>query len=136
MALGADVAAELFALLTDRRLHELKMELGRDDLVGSQRDIYVRAKTEAGYNATYFLQMLAEAGPLETARKLIMTAHPSQGFTALWERRRLDLTVEAHVLAPHFTPCSPKSNVRRLVRVSPPMAMPRGRTDEWTEGLP
>jgi hypothetical protein len=74
------------------------------DFANAMRDIYVRAKTEAGYNATYFLQMLAEAGPLETARKLVMIAHPSQGFTALWERRRLDLTVEAHALAPHFTP--------------------------------
>jgi hypothetical protein len=73
------------------------------DFAEAMRNIYVRAKAEAGYNATYFLQMLAEAGPLETARKLVMTPHPSHGFTALWERRRLDLTVEAHVLEPHFT---------------------------------
>jgi hypothetical protein len=66
------------------------------------RDIYRRAKEEAGYNATYFLQMLADAGPVATARRLVTSTQPSQGFTALWERRRLDLTVEAHVLQERF----------------------------------
>ncbi|MEP7194785.1 MAG: hypothetical protein ABI903_18230 [Actinomycetota bacterium] len=47
------------------------------DFANAMRDIYLRAKTEAGHSATYFLQMLAEAGPLETARMLVMTAHPS-----------------------------------------------------------
>ena len=66
------------------------------------RDIYLRAKAEAGYNATYFLQMLSQVGPVETARRLVTSTQPSQGFTALWERRRLDLTVEAHVLQTRF----------------------------------
>ncbi len=66
------------------------------------RDIYLRAKSEAGYNATYFLQMLATEGPLETAKHLISSTHPSEGFTALWERHRLDLTVEAHVVQDRF----------------------------------
>lgn len=61
------------------------------------------SKTEAGYNATYFLQMLSEAGPTETPRRLIHSPRPSEGFTALWERGRLDLTVEAYVLQePHL----------------------------------
>jgi hypothetical protein len=68
----------------------------------AMRDIYLRAKSEAGDNATYFLQMLAEQGPIETARRLVMSSEPSQGFTALWERRRLDLPVEAHVLDERF----------------------------------
>jgi hypothetical protein len=66
------------------------------------RDIYLRAKSEAGYNATYFLQMLSAHGPTETARRLITSSKPSEGFTALWERRRLDLTVEAHVVQDRF----------------------------------
>jgi len=56
-------------------------------------NIYLRAKKEVNYNATYFLHMLAEHGAHETARRLITTTTPSQGFTVLWERRRLDLTV-------------------------------------------
>lgn len=71
-------------------------------LANAMKEIYRRAKAEAGYNATYFLQMLSEAGPTETARRLINSPRPSEGFTALWERQRLDLTVEAHVLQePH-----------------------------------
>lgn len=66
------------------------------------KDVYERARREAGYNATYFLRMLTEHGGLGTAHRLL--AHPgvSAGFTALWERRRLDLTVEAVVLREEF----------------------------------
>jgi hypothetical protein len=66
--------------------------------------IYVRAKKEAGYNATRFLQMIESRGALDTARTLINSATPSDGFTALWEAGRLDLTVEAHALDPQFQP--------------------------------
>ena len=64
--------------------------------------VYRRAKSEAGYNATYFLRMISEQGGLATARSLVMSATVSEGFTALWERKRLDLTVEALVLEPQF----------------------------------
>jgi hypothetical protein len=60
--------------------------------------IYVRAKTEVGYNAARYLQMLHDYRGLETARLLVLAAQPSEGYTALWERGRLDLTVEALVL--------------------------------------
>ena len=58
-------------------------------------DIYKRAKIEAKYNATRYLQMLDENGGLETAHILINAPTVSDGYTALWERDRLDLTVEA-----------------------------------------
>lgn len=61
-------------------------------------DIYRRALTEVRYNATRYHQMLIEHGGLETARMLINTNAVSEGYTALWERGRLDLTVEALVL--------------------------------------
>lgn len=64
--------------------------------------VYSRAKSEIGYNDSYLLQMLAEHGPLDTAHRLINSAAPSDGFTHLWERRRLDLSVEAHALRPEF----------------------------------
>ncbi len=60
-------------------------------------EVYRRAKDEAGYNATIFLRMLSERGAIATAHALIKTEQPSDGFTRLWERHRLDLTVEAHV---------------------------------------
>jgi hypothetical protein len=58
-------------------------------------EIYRSAKSEAKYNATVFLAMLNEHGGLETARRLIHATEVSSGYTALWERKRLDLTVEA-----------------------------------------
>jgi hypothetical protein len=58
-------------------------------------NIYKRAKYEAKYNATRYLQMLDENGGLETAHILINASTVSDGYTALWERGRLDLTVEA-----------------------------------------
>jgi hypothetical protein len=81
----------------------------------SMLSIYVRAKKEAGYNATRFLQMLEDRGPLETARLLINRTTPSDGFTALWEAGRLDLTVEAHALDPQFEPLF-TADERRVAR--------------------
>jgi hypothetical protein len=65
---------------------------------GAMFDIYRRAKSEAGYNATIFLQMLNERGGLDTAKYLINSPKVSDGYTALYLRSRLDLTVEAMVV--------------------------------------
>jgi hypothetical protein len=67
-------------------------------------DIYRRAKSEADYNAMRFIGMVSERGGLETARYLLHAAKVSDGYTALWERGRLNLTVEALVLDPKWTP--------------------------------
>lgn len=61
-------------------------------------DVYRRAKTEAGYNASRFLSMVTEQGGYEAARSLLHAQNVSEGYTALWERKRLDLTVEAVIL--------------------------------------
>ena len=66
--------------------------------------IYERAKSETGYVATRFIQMVSERGGLEAARHLLATSSVSEGFSALREKKRLDLTVEAHVLQPQFRP--------------------------------
>lgn len=58
-------------------------------------NIYKSAKVEVKYNATRYFQMLSDHGGLETAHILINAPHVSEGYTALWERGRLDLTVEA-----------------------------------------
>ena len=61
-------------------------------------NIYRRAKAEAKYNATIFLQMVTDDGGLRTAKTLINSPKPSDGYTALYLRHRLDLTVEAVVV--------------------------------------
>lgn len=65
-------------------------------------DLYKRAKADAGYNATYFLAMVSDVGGLETARRLVRSPNASDGYVALWERKRLDLSVEATVLHPKW----------------------------------
>ena len=65
---------------------------------GAMLDIYRRAKSEAKYNATQFLSMVSRIGGLQTAKSLINSTTVSSGYTALWERGRLDLSVEAVVL--------------------------------------
>lgn len=69
---------------------ELRADFDREML-----SIYTRAHAEAKYNARRYLEMLEKHGGLETARILIHSTNVSQGYTALWERGRLDLTVEA-----------------------------------------
>lgn len=60
--------------------------------------IYQRALSEAGYKATRFLAMLNDEGGIATANRLIHATNVSEGYTALWERGHLDLTVEAVIL--------------------------------------
>ena len=64
----------------------------------AMHNVYVRAKNEAGYNASIFLNMLFDKGGLATAKQLINNPQVSDGYTALWERGRLDITVEAIVV--------------------------------------
>jgi hypothetical protein len=60
--------------------------------------IYHRAKAECDYPATRFLQMVSETGGLSAARTLLSAPGVSDGFAALWQCGRLDLTVEALVI--------------------------------------
>jgi hypothetical protein len=60
-------------------------------------DIYRRADKEIGYRPTIFLDMLHRQGGVATAKQLISASRPSEGYTRLYEKNRLDLTVEAVV---------------------------------------
>jgi len=57
--------------------------------------LYKRTFSEVHYNATQFLRMLYDHGGLETARILLHSAKVSDGYTALYQRHCLRLTVEA-----------------------------------------
>ncbi|MCH7903487.1 MAG: hypothetical protein IH944_02845 [Armatimonadetes bacterium] len=63
------------------------------------RSIYDRAKSECKYNATRFMRMLEEHQGLETAHILLRAPEVSHGFVELYMRKRIDLTVEAQILA-------------------------------------
>jgi hypothetical protein len=64
--------------------------------------IYERARSEAQYTATRFIQMVAEYGGVEAARRILHIPDASDGWNALWEKGRLDLWVECQVLDPQF----------------------------------
>ena len=74
-------------------------------------EIYQAAKG-VGYNATRFLGMVSEHGGLGTARILLRANTVSDGYTALWERKRLDLTVEAVSLDPKWAPLFSEADLR------------------------
>ena len=63
---------------------------------------YEQAKAECGYVASRFMQMVGEDGGVATAKRLLATSTPSDGFTTLWECERLYLTVEFAVLKKEF----------------------------------
>lgn len=81
---------------------ESNREQRLDELTSAMLDIYRTAKSKAGYDAKLFLGMVIERGGLETALYLVHRNQPSGGYTALYERGRLDLTVEALVIRPEW----------------------------------
>lgn len=78
--------------------------------------VYERARTEVGYQANYFIQMVAEDGGVATARRLLNAPNPSEGFAALWEAGRLDLAVEAVVLRPEYADLFSRQELRTARR--------------------
>jgi len=75
----------------------LELELENEMLA-----LYKIAKNKCKYNATRFFQMFTELGGLQTAKKLINSNNPTNGFTAMWECGCLDLTIEKLVLNPKY----------------------------------
>ncbi|EPD54168.1 hypothetical protein HMPREF1210_00153 [Paenisporosarcina sp. HGH0030] len=65
-------------------------------------NIYKEAK-KINYTPTAFLQMLTKQNGLIVAKKLINSNQPSTGFSVLWDKKRLDLTVEALVLKVEYS---------------------------------
>jgi hypothetical protein len=84
------------------------------------KDVYEKAKG-IGYNPTIFIQIVANSGGLAAAKQLLAADKPSLDFTELWERKRLDLTVEAVVLRPEFAHLFSRSELR----------VARGRLDQF-----
>lgn len=66
------------------------------------KNIYFSGKREIGYNAARFWQLVCDKGGVQAAKILIAKDGGSDGFVTLWENKRLDLSVEAHVLDPEY----------------------------------
>jgi hypothetical protein len=74
-----------------------ELEFHQDMLAGIRR-----CKREIRYNPTYWSRMVRDLGGVEAARTLLSGSPASDGFTRLWEARRLDLSVEFWVLLPKY----------------------------------
>jgi hypothetical protein len=55
-----------------------------------------------GYNPTYTIQMIDRLGHVDACKRILDDPGSLDGFTRLWELRRLDLTLEAIVLRAEF----------------------------------
>lgn len=70
-----------------------------DDIAFTEFLFQKAAEAEAlGYRPTQFKEMLGAQGGNATVRQLLAKGKPSEGFTRLWELKRLDLSVEALVV--------------------------------------
>ncbi len=69
-----------------------------------------------GYRPSYFLQMLGNYGPVDTAIKLVTAPKFHEGFTRLWKLRRLDLTVEAIILRNPFNQLFTKEVLEKAIK--------------------
>lgn len=61
-----------------------------------------RTLKETGHRTTRFLQMFHDIGGLRTVQELLATERVTEGYIAMWEKKRLDLTVEALILKPEW----------------------------------
>lgn len=99
----------------------------------AMRDVYVRAKSEAGYNAIRYRTMVERDGGLATAQYLLATEAVSDGFVALWEAGKPELTVEYLVLsAPYdslFATAELEVARARLGRYAPVVEAPDETSD-------
>ncbi|KNZ41856.1 hypothetical protein [Acetobacterium bakii] len=65
-------------------------------------NIYKTAKKDLNYSASRLLQLVAQKGGVKAAKQLISTDRATDGFWVLCEHKRLDLSVEVHVLKPEY----------------------------------
>ncbi len=80
-------------LLNEKGEREIMTDL-KQEFEKAMFNIYKQCE-KFNYRPTIFLNMLHEKGAVETARALIISKHPSEGYSRLYEEGRLDLSVEA-----------------------------------------
>lgn len=89
---------------TDERDHDAGFDIDRVARAFHQAmlDGCIQLQQEIGYNPARFRQMVAEHGGVEAAKQLLRGPGTSDGFTRLWEAKRLNLSVEFFVVLPEY----------------------------------
>jgi hypothetical protein len=73
------------------------------DLAGALDDVIQRCEQELGYRPRKLRVLINQLGAVGAVRRLLANRAPSDGFVLLWEKQRLDLSVEALVADQRFT---------------------------------
>ena len=89
-------------------MSRLEMKFDED-----MKELYFITKKECRYNATRFLQIVAEKGGVAAAKQLIARPGGTEGFEKLWECGRLYLSIEAYVLKPEYDSLFTEEEKRR-----------------------
>jgi hypothetical protein len=63
----------------------------------------IREMFKIGYKPHIFMDMRIEHGTIEAIKRLIHSEEVPSGFTTLWEKQRLDLSVENIIQEPEWT---------------------------------
>lgn len=92
-------------IIIDELNDVIYMSIGDDAVRSFHRtvvDAYNTARKECGYNASVFIQLIHEHGAFKVAKDFLVKNKATTGFEKLWEKQRLDLTIEASVLLPQY----------------------------------
>jgi hypothetical protein len=73
------------------------------DFAGALNDMIQRCERELGYRPRKLRVLINQLGAVGAVRRLLANRAPSDGFVLLWEKQRLDLSVEALVADRRFT---------------------------------
>jgi hypothetical protein len=73
-------------------------------LYGRMKDAIQICKRKLHWYPTAANQMICDYGPVEAARRMVLTAGGTAGFARCWEAGRLELSVEAIILGEEFRP--------------------------------
>jgi hypothetical protein len=77
----------------------------------------VRETEAAGYDPRRFKTMLNTDGGFDAVKRILESGKPSDGFTKLWEFKRLNLTCEAILVESKWRPCFGDDLLARSERV-------------------
>ena len=65
-------------------------------------DNAIKEMSKIGYKPKVFINMRIEHGTIEAIKRLIHSDEVSSGFTTLWEKQRLDLSMENIIQEPEW----------------------------------
>jgi hypothetical protein len=95
----------------DVDMRELELSYARDLLAA-----YDRLEREIDYSPKTVRRLVTELGGVEASRRLLSGGPGQAGLDRLWEHKRLDQSLEAHVIMPEYAPLFSERERRKARR--------------------